>query len=665
MIEEPRRRTRRLLAVLSLYLVCVIVQSLYVHGAPVMWVFYDEYAYDGMARDIAAGAPPKLNESAPCRYPPLYALVLALPARLAGDQRFLLARLLNVVLYSLAVCAVYAIARRFVEPAPALIAAAGSVLGPALVIPRLFLSENLYIPLFAFYVLGVIRTFERPTYGRIALAGVLAAACCWTKLNALFPIAAAGLFLLFQLPVHGSGRVLRVALHAVVFLALLLPGIDTFRALLHYQVLEPQSVPRAAAADYIWGILRHFLAPLLSIGPLLCAGALAFGANGPRRPTSFQRGLGRLFLVLVAATILGGALWIVTARPGMIRVEERYQFAVYPLIIVLAVAAIEAVPRAWFVLFAAAAAALLLCPIDQLDPGHDLHWSHLNPSPVPLRLAGDILGPTAARVAFLVGWSILALLVWPLRNSPWRRVAWAGVLAPGLCFLWLHLGPIQRDVVRENRRVTEELETIQDLRQRYLGRGDRIVFAGGMPPRVPYAAASFWAMPFWHQWNLDSPNWFPGRFERDTGRIAWMLAPAAPVWLLASDGISCGGEYVDRRGEWRLYRLAADAPRLHSLLVANPVAPSEVNPEQFDIYLWPLEAGRRRWLQIEPDRSGGIEAKFLMLAPFLETRWRSVAEATEIEIPALPERGLSWIQLEVRGGRAAVTMRDDASPRPR
>ena len=286
MTEEPRRRMRRLLAVLSLYLACVTAQSLYAHGGPVMWVFYDEYAYDEMAREIAAGTTPRLNQCAPCRYPPLYALVLALPAGAAGDQRFLPARLLNVVLYSLTVFAVYAIARRFVGPGPSLVAAAGSVLGPALVVPPLLLSENLCIPLVSFHALSVIRSFERPTYSRMAVAGALAAACFWTKLNAVFPITAAGLFMLFQLPVDRLGRLRRVALHAGVFLALAIPGIGYFDLSLASVLREAQSVPRADMASYLRGVASHFLAPLLGIGPLLCAGALAYGLSGPRRQGS-------------------------------------------------------------------------------------------------------------------------------------------------------------------------------------------------------------------------------------------------------------------------------------------------------------------------------------------------------------------------------------------
>ena len=130
-LDAGRIDRRRVAALLLVYLAVVAVQAMLVSDTPLMSVYYDEFLYDQMAVEMAEGKLPTLNQVRPPRYPPLYSALLVPLVWMFGEDRFLAIRLLNVVMASTILFAVYALARRLVRPEAALIAAVAAVIGPS------------------------------------------------------------------------------------------------------------------------------------------------------------------------------------------------------------------------------------------------------------------------------------------------------------------------------------------------------------------------------------------------------------------------------------------------------------------------------------------------------------------------------------------------------
>lgn len=641
---------------IAVYVVLVAVQALWIESGCGMAVLNDEYFYDRMAVEIAGIEHTAVNGGDASRYPPLYPAILAVTARFFGDDRFGPGRLLNVLLLTTTLFGTYGIARRFTGRTGALLAGVASVLGPSLVLPPVFLSENLFIPLFGFYVLAVVRLLESPGFARAAWAGGIGAALLGTKLLAVAPLGVTILLLLARLPLPPLRRLLVVALHGCVLLVLTLPLLKEVLLPSALLTLEDAgSTPSPAFGRILSAVGNHLLAPVYGPGPLFIALAAALAWFVLRRGKDAERSQVLLLLLVTVSTIAVSAVWIAVARPMELRIEERYQLAVYPMILVLAAGGIERVLPRWIPCFAALALLLVSVPTFQADPGRLAGWLYLNPGPIPVQLWAGALGVLGAKVLFVAFHAVFAFGFVLAGHAPWRRAVWVGAMGFGMYTLWIVNGPVReaRTTFREAR--AGGLQKVERLLDGRIRDGDLVLFAGRIPGTVDFAFASKRKLPYWSLSTLEDRPWDPAAFDNKSGRFSWRTDPHPRTWLVTHDGVTRGGVLEDCEGPWRLFRLDDGVPRLHSFLYPARTPPEGIQ-QMVEIYLWTLPSDIERRIRIIPLEGAAPEVLFRRYAPFLETGWLPVEKVTEVPVPPLEGGTIGKMTLRVRGGRVRVEL---------
>ena len=133
---------------------------------PSPWIFQDELLYSELAKSFGATGHFAVRETAgaggfgfvyPALISPAWALFDRVPTAYAA------AKVINSVLMSLAAVPVYLLARRLVGKALALGAAVLALALPAMIYTSSILTENVFYPVFLFWVLAVVLALDRPT----------------------------------------------------------------------------------------------------------------------------------------------------------------------------------------------------------------------------------------------------------------------------------------------------------------------------------------------------------------------------------------------------------------------------------------------------------------------------------------------------------------------
>lgn len=183
--ETPERR-RPVAALLLLILVAQTALHLAWFARDRRIPFWDQYRYYAMTRSAAdilegrsASGIAGLLDLHPS-HPPLYPLAGVAPL-LLSDGGFPGARLVNLLTAALTTMLAFALARRLLGGAPALVAAAVAAFSPLVTtIAHLYYIENLLVPIVIASVLAIVSgPFRSP--GRAALFGLLAGAGCLVK----------------------------------------------------------------------------------------------------------------------------------------------------------------------------------------------------------------------------------------------------------------------------------------------------------------------------------------------------------------------------------------------------------------------------------------------------------------------------------------------------
>ena len=155
---------------------------------PAPWIFSDELHYWEPAKAFAyTGAFAIREVPGTGGFGFLYPLLIS-PAFLLFERlpdAYDAVKAINSLLMSLTVFPVFLLARRVAGRGLALAAAALSVAVPALTYTGNLMVENAFYPLTAFWLLAVVRAFERPTALRQALVVVLIAVAAVTKVQAV------------------------------------------------------------------------------------------------------------------------------------------------------------------------------------------------------------------------------------------------------------------------------------------------------------------------------------------------------------------------------------------------------------------------------------------------------------------------------------------------
>lgn len=158
-------------------------------------VFIDEWIYAGGARFLA------LAEAAVPSY--VYFALYGV-TNSCGDSFMECNRLLNAVLHVGASPLIYLMARRVAPPWVAVLVAVAAALAPANALTPFFMPEAPYY--FAFWLLcwTLLRVWDAPTPGRVALLGALGGIAAMVKLHAIFLLPGAGLFVAYAVYVQGD-----------------------------------------------------------------------------------------------------------------------------------------------------------------------------------------------------------------------------------------------------------------------------------------------------------------------------------------------------------------------------------------------------------------------------------------------------------------------------
>ena len=170
--------------------------SLLALGAPGPRIFPDEIIYMDAAASVASGDGLSVR-GGDYGYGPAYPILVAPLVWVGGDREtaFVLAQLLNALVFALVAVPVFLLARRVAGPGLALVAALLSVLVPSSVYAAGVLTESVAYLAFAWALLAVVRAVEEPSVARqlLALGSIGVAASIRTQFVVLVVVLAATL----------------------------------------------------------------------------------------------------------------------------------------------------------------------------------------------------------------------------------------------------------------------------------------------------------------------------------------------------------------------------------------------------------------------------------------------------------------------------------------
>ena len=608
--------------------VAALVRILLTRQIPAPWVMGDEVHYSELAKSFASNGVMRLREE-PSTLRSLYP-VLVSPAWLATSvgTAYALAKVLNVLLMTLAAVPFFLWARRLVRPAFALAATLLVLLLPALLYANMIMTESAFLPAFLLSMLLAALALERPTPVRQVLAIVSIALPVAIRAQGvvLVPILLTAVALKVLLDARASGRLtfrsLLAGLRAyLVTLALVGGAALAYIALKLVQGHGLSSGLSAYAgvtnAHYSfrdvarWSVL-HLAELVFAVGfiPACALIVLAGIAWAAPRTTEARE---RVFLALTIAATFWMVLFVgAFASHYSARIEERNMFYVEPLLLLALVIWLDKglprPPRLTAAAVVAPAALLLALPLERL---FTLSLLVATPGLIPLmRVAAHLQeGIDGARVLLALG-VLAAGLFFALVP---RR--WGVVLAPVGVALFLVFSSVT--VLRAwagQSRATHASQGTNDLSwiDKTIGPDADAAFL--LTPDFQADPHPLWQSEFWNRsvrrvFLLDAfePNGYPAipTTLNGAGRLVTAPGTRQPKYVVTAPGVNVEG------------RLLASTPRMALYRVSSPLRLA--------------------------DRSSGLTADGWTGADATYTRYHPGAkvvfvELSRPELPAVPSR---------------------------
>jgi hypothetical protein len=536
----------------------------------------DELIYSDLARSFADSGKLVARGESLELYSVGYPLLIA-PAWLSGsvETAYSIAKVINVVLMSLAAIPVYLWARRLVSPVGAVTAVALTVLMPSFLYGGTLMTENAYFPAFVLACFALAFALERPTLvtQALALGAFGLAATIRLQAGAFVVIAPAAVVLKLVLDARAGER---VGLFAALRKHVLLVAAAPVAALAYVGLTVARGRPLSATlgsygdvatAHYSLGSGAHWLSQHLGglalstgvfpVSALLVLLGLALWRGAPGLPD-------RAFLA-VAATASAVTLVQVAvfASRFSLRIEERNFFSIVPLFLLALVVWIQrGAPRPLVLVVPAVALPALF--VVALDLRGLLNISIMSDtfSLIPLLRLSDKLGGGVPTVETLTAVAaVAAALTFAL--VPRRIGAWALPAAVALYFVlgsYAVFGGI-RDLSRAF--AASAVPADQDWVDDRLGPGGRAAFLlTGADPGT--SATALWQTEFWNRdvgpmiTLVDEPAGLPevrAGIDRVSGRLTLPPGSSVPPYVVAPDGVDLAGTVVERRGRFSLYRI--------------------------------------------------------------------------------------------------------------
>jgi Dolichyl-phosphate-mannose-protein mannosyltransferase len=378
LVDEDKLAARVAVAALLLAGVILLVRLWLTRKISTPWILLDELIYSELATSFAERGRFLVREDPIGWFNFGYAGLIS-PAWILGPgpgESYSLAKGLNLVFVSSAAIPVYLWTRRLTSATWAALAALLVLLMPSLLYAGMLMSENAFLPLFVLTCWTIARAIERPSIASqgVVLAAVAVAAVVRVQGVVLIAIFATAVLvnLAFELPSARGSRVrlvrdtiVRYWFTAAVVLAgaVLYVGFKAIQGdalvsgLGSYRVVGEVDYFTFDAARWI---ARHFADVALATGVFPVAALIVLLWHAARPDASLAE---RAFL----GTTLAAVIWIVLqaaffASRFAFRIEERYMFCVFPLLLMTLVLwlARGAPRRPWPVAVVAAGVPVLL-----------------------------------------------------------------------------------------------------------------------------------------------------------------------------------------------------------------------------------------------------------------------------------------------------------------
>ena len=562
--------------------IAVLVRLLLTRSFPAPWIMGDELHYSELAKSFASDGVMRFREE-PSTLRSLYP-VLVSPAWLFNSvgTAYALAKVINVLLMTLAAVPFFLWARRLVTPTLALAGTLLVLLLPAALYANLIMTESAFLPAFLLSLLLAALALEHPTPMRQVLAIIAIGLPVAIRAQGvvLVPILLTALLLKVLLDARASGRVtfgsLLAGLRAYVVTLAVVGG-----AALAYIALKLgqghglssglSAYSGAAEAHYSlrdvarWSVLHLaelvFAVGLIPASALIVLAGLAWAAPRATQPRE------RVFLALTVATTFWMVLLVgAFASHYSLRIEERNMFYAEPLLLLALVIWLDKglprPPRLTAAAVVVPAALLLSLPFESL---FNVPVLGDTPGLIPLsRVAAHLQeGIDGTRVLLALG-VLAAGLFFALVS---RR--WGVVLAPiGIALFLVFSSVTVLKSWAAQARATHASQGTNDLSwiDKTIGPDADAAFL--LTPDFQVDPHPLWQSEFWNRsvrrvFLLDAldPNGYPAiptTLDR-AGRLVTAPGTRQPKYVVTAPGVNVDG------------RLLASTPRLALYRVSSPL----------------------------------------------------------------------------------------------
>ena len=347
-------------------------------------VFNDELIYQRLAASLGRTGHLALFTHHGLSYSPLYPLVISpiFALGVSAPTAYALIKVVNAVLVSLAVFPVYKIARFVLPRRPALLAAAVSMVLPALSYSSFVMTENLAYPLCLVSVWAMLAATRAPSArgDLLVLASIAAATAARVQLVVLVPVALTAVLLASSLGRAGDVSLRRsfargsrehlllfgtVAALLTVAAGVGIAGRSVSSASGSYASVFQSGLPNVGT--FLKDFVEHAAALEFAVGVIPFVGTLVAASIFVR--ASVRRRYVPFASVAVSLTVwlLAQAAFLAAQFDGqngeLQRIHERFLIYVAPLFVISLIAACRASGRAALGVYLAAAGVAVALPL--------------------------------------------------------------------------------------------------------------------------------------------------------------------------------------------------------------------------------------------------------------------------------------------------------------
>jgi len=560
--------------------IAVLVRLLLTRSFPAPWIMGDELHYSELAKSFASNGAMRLREE-PSTLRSVYPVLIS-PAWLFNSvgTSYALAKVINVLLMTLAAVPFFLWARRLVRPTLALAGTLLFLLLPAALYANLIMTESAFLPAFLLSVLLAALALEHPTPMRQVLAIVSIALPVAIRAQGvvLVPILLTALLLKVLLDARASGRISFGSLLAGLRTYLVTLAVVGGAALAYIALKLVQghglssglsAYSGAAQAHYSlrdvarWSVLHLaelvFAVGVIPASALIVLAGLAWAVPRATQPRE------RVFLALTVATTFWMMLLVgAFASRYSLRIEERNMFYAEPLLLLAFVIWLDKglprPPRLTAAAVVVPAALLLSLPFESL---FNLSLLGDTPGLIPLMRVAAHLKEGIDGVRVLLALGVLAAGVFFALVSS----RWGVLLAPiGIALFLVFSSVTVLKAWAGQARATHASQGTNDLSwiDKTIGSDADAAFLFTPDFQAdphPLLQSEFWNRSVRRVFLLDAfdPNGYPAipTTLNGAGRLVTAPGTRQPKYVVTAPGVDVEGKLLASTPRLALYRVAS------------------------------------------------------------------------------------------------------------